>query len=139
MTDTNKHYLRYGGNGYQCARCGAIWHERDGWPADGLCRVAPPPQSAQTPLAQRLAETLVRAGHSPDEAAQLATEAAASIAQEAPADERARFEAWMSDNGAWPKAVERNSKGDYLLSQAGFAWRVWQARAALAKATGSQP
>lgn len=39
---------------------------------------------------------------------------------------RARFEAWFSDGGARPKAVERSGDG-YRLMQAQSAWTVWQA------------
>jgi hypothetical protein len=45
--------------------------------------------------------------------------------------ERAAFEAWFSDGGQSPKAVQRSGDG-YLLAQAQSAWGVWQARAALA-------
>ena len=45
--------------------------------------------------------------------------------------ERAAFEAWMTEDGAWPKAVVKNAAGHYLLAQTASAWRVWQARAAL--------
>lgn len=37
------------------------------------------------------------------------------------------FEAWMSGNGAYPKAVEKTPNGDYRLMQAACAWPVWQA------------
>lgn len=40
--------------------------------------------------------------------------------------ERAEFEAWASDNGKWPKAIERDSKGDYLLLQTATGWMWWQ-------------
>jgi hypothetical protein len=42
--------------------------------------------------------------------------------------ERAAFEAWFSDNGQSPRAVQRSGDG-YLLAQAQSAWGVWQARA----------
>lgn len=42
-------------------------------------------------------------------------------------DERAAFEAWMSDDGQFPKAIERDRNGNYLLSTAANGWRVWQA------------
>lgn len=48
--------------------------------------------------------------------------------------ERATFERFMSDNGRFPEAVERNSDGSYVLMQAASSWHVWQARAAIAKA-----
>lgn len=40
---------------------------------------------------------------------------------------REKFEAWASDDGKWPKAVERNARGNYLLASTGTAWTVWQA------------
>lgn len=40
---------------------------------------------------------------------------------------RKGFEAWASDNGKWPKAIERNSKGDYLLSTTSVQWNAWLA------------
>lgn len=44
-----------------------------------------------------------------------------------PADsERAAFEAWFSNQGAWPKAVARSGDG-YILQAAHSAWEVWQA------------
>lgn len=55
-----------------------------------------------------------------------------AVAQAGGADERAAFEAWESDNGKWPKAIERDAVGRYKLMQASSAWIVWQARAALA-------
>ena len=42
---------------------------------------------------------------------------------------RQRFENWYSENGKWPKAVERDSKGDYKLMQACAAWIAWRASA----------
>lgn len=54
-----------------------------------------------------------------------------------PAEDAARlaFEAWFSDSGQSPKAVQRSGDG-YLLAQAQSAWSAWQgawqARAALA-------
>lgn len=47
-------------------------------------------------------------------------------------DERASFEWWASDVGTWLAAVERSGNG-YKLAQTDSAWRVWQARAALAQ------
>ena len=44
-------------------------------------------------------------------------------------NERTAFEAWASDHGSWPQAIERNGDG-YKLAQTHSAWRVWQARAA---------
>ena len=37
------------------------------------------------------------------------------------------FEEWMSDGYKNPRAVERNSNGDYILMQADRAWEVWKA------------
>lgn len=42
---------------------------------------------------------------------------------------RAQFEHWYSDAQAWPKAVERDSKGAYKYSGAGSAWDAWKASA----------
>ena len=54
-----------------------------------------------------------------------------SSAVEQPADQRAAFEAWFTANDTDPRmkkrAVERDSKGQYLLMQAASAWNVWQA------------
>ena len=47
-------------------------------------------------------------------------------------NEREQFEAFASGAGKWPKAIERDSKGEYRLAQTASDWRVWQARAALA-------
>lgn len=49
--------------------------------------------------------------------------------------ERAAFEAWATDNGEYPKAVERDSAGNYRLLKVHTDWIAWQAgRAALAAA-----
>ena len=40
---------------------------------------------------------------------------------------RKDFEEWMGDGGLSPRAIERNSKGDYRLMQAANAWEVWKA------------
>lgn len=32
----------------------------------------------------------------------------------------------MGDGGASPRAIERNSKGDYILMQTAHAWEVWK-------------
>lgn len=42
---------------------------------------------------------------------------------------REAFEAWMSNNGEWPQAVESGRDG-YKLMQTASAWNVWQACAA---------
>jgi len=39
---------------------------------------------------------------------------------------REQFEAWASDNGRFPRAVER-SGGGYLLLATQNNWQVWQA------------
>lgn len=52
--------------------------------------------------------------------------------------ERERFEAWMSDDGKWPRAIERDSKGEYLLAKAASDWTVWQAARSGQAASGSQ-
>ena len=46
-------------------------------------------------------------------------------------EQRERFEAWFSDNGLYPKAIERDKRG-YLLSTASTAWEAWQAAEAAA-------
>ncbi|MBL8469682.1 hypothetical protein [Methyloversatilis discipulorum] len=45
---------------------------------------------------------------------------------------REAFEAWMSDDGKNPRAVERGADGSYLLLTAGPYWNVWQAALAWA-------
>ena len=40
---------------------------------------------------------------------------------------RKDFEEWMGDGGQSPRALERNSKGDYILMQTAHAWEVWKA------------
>lgn len=44
-------------------------------------------------------------------------------------DEQIRkdFEEWMGDGGLSPRAIARNSKGDYILMQTAHAWEVWKA------------
>ncbi len=44
-------------------------------------------------------------------------------------DEQIRkdFEEWVGDGGLSPSAIERNSKGDYILMQAASTWHVWKA------------
>lgn len=39
---------------------------------------------------------------------------------------REAFEKWMSQDGKWPKAVERHN-GTYVLMQTEFAWEAWRA------------
>jgi hypothetical protein len=52
--------------------------------------------------------------------------------------ERAAFEAWFSDGGESPRAIERDSGCGYKLAQAQSAWvawqEAWQARAQMAQA-----
>lgn len=54
---------------------------------------------------------------------------------------RAAFEAWFSDGGRSPKAIERNgASGSYKLAAAATAWTAFQAgRASLAASAGSEP
>ncbi len=40
---------------------------------------------------------------------------------------RAAFERWMSDDGKWLNAIQRNDKGDYVIAVAVSAWTTWQA------------
>ena len=40
--------------------------------------------------------------------------------------ERAAFEAWFSNGGKWPAAVQRSGDG-YMLAAAQSAWNAWQA------------
>lgn len=42
-------------------------------------------------------------------------------------DERAAFEMVASDNGRWPKAIERDANGNYLLMVTASGWSWWQA------------
>lgn len=39
---------------------------------------------------------------------------------------RERFEAWASDNGKWPEAIERSGEG-YRIMQTQCDWMAWQA------------
>ncbi len=57
--------------------------------------------------------------------------------EQACGDERAKFECWASDEGIYPKAVER-SGNCYKLAQTQSYWMAWQARAALAQPSQSQ-
>ena len=41
-------------------------------------------------------------------------------------DMRAAFERDYSEDGKWPKAVERNKAGDYKFVGASAAWETWQ-------------
>lgn len=43
------------------------------------------------------------------------------------AKERERFEAWASDNGTFPKDVERDEGDSYKLMQTHMYWMAWQA------------
>jgi len=40
---------------------------------------------------------------------------------------RKQFEYWMSDEGKFPKAIERSRAGDYILMVANLSWKAWQA------------
>lgn len=40
---------------------------------------------------------------------------------------REQFEAWMSEDGAYPQAVERNGFGEYRLMTTYTNWGTWQA------------
>lgn len=47
------HQWKFGPNGYQCQRCGVIWREVDGRPANGDCpnaALAEPPSEGYPPL-----------------------------------------------------------------------------------------
>ena len=49
------------------------------------------------------------------------------------ASERELFEAVASDNGKWPKAIERDARGNYLLLTTANGWMWWrEARSLLA-------
>lgn len=55
---------------------------------------------------------------------------------------REAFEARMTDNGKWPRAVEQGRNGCYLLAQTENAWAEWQACAealATTEPTSKQP
>lgn len=41
-------------------------------------------------------------------------------------DSRPAFEAYASDGGAWPKAVERANHGGYKLMQTHALWSGWR-------------
>lgn len=43
---------------------------------------------------------------------------------------RDKFENWYSDDGTYPRAVERSATGDYVYMGASTAWMAWQACAA---------
>ena len=43
--------------------------------------------------------------------------------------ERKEFEAWFSDEGKFPRSVEKRVDGAYVLMTAHSAWSVWLARA----------
>jgi hypothetical protein len=45
--------------------------------------------------------------------------------------EREAFEAWASDGGKWPQAIERYGNGLYRLSSTHSYWLAWQARASM--------
>lgn len=39
---------------------------------------------------------------------------------------RAAFEKFMSDDGKWPQAIERDGEGNYILVQSASSWHVWR-------------
>lgn len=41
--------------------------------------------------------------------------------------ERQRFDNWVSENGKYPRAVERNHDGQYILLSTSDRWDTWQA------------
>lgn len=45
--------------------------------------------------------------------------------------EREAFDKFMSDDGKFPQAIERDASGNYMLIQAASSWHVWKARAAI--------
>ena len=47
-------------------------------------------------------------------------------------DMRARFEAWASDNGAWPQAIEKRN-GQYVYMGTVTKWETWKAAIAAHK------
>jgi len=53
-------------------------------------------------------------------------------------DVRKLFENFMSDDGKWPKAIERSGPG-YKLMTSQHAWTVWQAAFAVRLATEVTP
>ncbi len=53
--------------------------------------------------------------------------------------ERARFENWMSDGGKWPRAIGKDSSGNYLLMQSASYWMVWQTAMLLGEEGKAQP
>lgn len=53
--------------------------------------------------------------------------------------ERAAFEAWASEGGAWPKGVERSPAGGYRLAQTQSHWNAWLARASIRPAQAAEP
>lgn len=55
----------------------------------------------------------------------------AERAAQFPLNEQTEFDKYMSNDGEWNRAIERDSEGNYLLIEAATAWAVWQARAAL--------
>jgi hypothetical protein len=88
-----EHQFEYGSYGYQCQRCGQIWHESNGVPANGPCRAAEPapaPADEPPPLLARIAE--------------LERDAARQ-----PLSEQALAEMWNEATNRWVNvAAERN-------------------------------
>ena len=55
------------------------------------------------------------------------------------AEARIDFEAYFSDDGKWPSAVERSSDGNYKLMQAASAWLTWQMAVAATRKRMGRP
>lgn len=51
------------------------------------------------------------------------------------AQARQAFERWYSDGGQYPRAIERDRNGAYILAQASNAWATWVACWAICQAT----
>ena len=41
--------------------------------------------------------------------------------------EREAFENWMTNDGKFPRAVDKDANGQYVLMQTASAWNVWVA------------
>ncbi len=52
---------------------------------------------------------------------------------------RAAFERWMSDDGEWMNAIQRNDKGEYVIAAASSAWTTWQAAWIATRPAPSEP
>jgi hypothetical protein len=42
-------------------------------------------------------------------------------------EDQKAFEAWMSNNGEYPKAIAKNNDGLYSLMQTFIQWAAWEA------------